>query len=396
MNRAGAPCVWEVDTYSVRKGPSMSVATAPATAGTRAAPGGGGRRLTSVDALRGLAVAGMLAVNNAGAAGGAYPQLGHADWHGFRLADLVFPLFLFVVGTSMALGPGRRLSLPRVLRRAVVLFGLGLALNAVPLFDWSQLRIMGVLQRIALAYLLAAVIVRLVPLWGQLAVGAALLLGHWALSVRVSVPGHGAGSLERAGSVAAWVDESVLGPAHGYFGTFPDPEGLLGTLTAAVTVLAGYWAGRALRDAPVRLRTALLLAAAGVAAAAVGTAWARALPLNKQLWTSSYTVYTAGLSLVVVAAAYLVVEVGHARWAAWPWAVLGRNAIVVYLGAELIRHVLRDTPVGDGSALDATNAWFAARAGGDVAGALAFIAVMIGGWWLVAAALHWRSWYVRI
>ncbi|MBD0346502.1 MAG: DUF1624 domain-containing protein, partial [Coleofasciculus sp. Co-bin14] len=253
------------------------------------------KRLTSLDAFRGIAIAGMILVNMAGVADQVYPSLLHAGWNGYTPADFVFPFFLFIVGVAMAFSlskytdsavaptplintplhsnivvetdagtPGRgdaqkmnvlrmnatwykggkgRLYL-RILGRSAILFALGLFLNGFWNYDWSTIRIMGVLQRISLAYLLTALIVLNVPRKGQWILAAVLLIGYWLAMSFVPVPGYGAGVLTRDGNLGAYIDRLIIGTAHLYkgdkFNSMGDPEGLFSTLPAVVTVLLGY------------------------------------------------------------------------------------------------------------------------------------------------------------
>ena len=355
-------------------------------------------RSRTVDAVRGLAVVGFLAVNNAGAAAEAYPQLGHAAWHGFTAADLVFPLFLVVMGAGIALGGKERLTVVRIVRRAVILFALGLVINLVPVFDFGQVRILGVLQRIAIVYLLAGLAVRFLPVWAQAALVAALLAVHtWLLTWggAPSLPG----IKVRTGGLAdtaAWIDVRILGERHGYFGTFPDPEGLLGMLAATVSVLLGVWAGLALRS---RWRWTSLggTTAAGCGLLLGAAELAKVVPINKQLWTASFTLLSAGISCLILVAAELLARAPVGRQLLWPPMVLGRNALLVYAGAEAARHWLREIrPEPEVTALARLQDWFTHAFGGEPAGSLALMAALVALSWLTAAALHARHWYLRL
>jgi predicted acyltransferase len=217
------------------------------------------QRLTSLDAFRGIAISGMILVNMAGVADQVYPPLLHADWNGCTLTDLVFPFFLFIVGVAMAFSLSKYTegNQPtagvywRIVRRSVILFVLGLLLNGFWTYDWSSIRIMGILQRISLAYLLAALAVLNLPRRGQYAIALLLLIGYWVLMSFIPVPGFGAGNLTRDGNLGAYIDRLVIGTAHLYkgdnFNSMGDPEGLFSTLPAVVTVLLGYFTGDWLR-----------------------------------------------------------------------------------------------------------------------------------------------------
>ncbi|HVH13775.1 MAG TPA: heparan-alpha-glucosaminide N-acetyltransferase domain-containing protein, partial [Longimicrobium sp.] len=212
-------------------------------------------RLLSLDVFRGLTVAAMLLVNNPGTWSAVYDPLEHAAWHGWTPTDLIFPFFLFIVGVSMAYSLVPRLErgdaparlFAAAAKRFAILVGLGLLLAAFPYYtlDLSHLRLPGVLQRIGLAFLLASAVVLFARPRAQWIVAGALLLGYWAAMTLVPVPGFGAGELSRDGSLAAYVDRTVLGTNHLWASAKTwDPEGLLSTLPAVATVLLGVFAGR--------------------------------------------------------------------------------------------------------------------------------------------------------
>lgn len=323
-----APAPATAATSNPLSGPAPAPTQTPTQTPTRP-------RLASLDVLRGLTVAGMILVNNQGDGAHAFPGTAHAKWHGMTPADLVFPAFLFIVGASMAYAvrrgaPGIHC---RVARRATLLFGLGIVLNAFPTFELGELRVMGVLQRIGLAYLVAALLVLHTPVRKQVRVAAVALLAYWAMLL-LPVPGHGAFVMAPDANVAGTVDRDVLGPSHVYKNGGYDPEGLLSTIPAVVTVLAGYWTARRVKWQSVSSGTSRQLAAAGVVAVAAGLAWSVVLPLNKRLWTSSFVVVAAGCSLLLFAACYEWVEVRGRpmRWAA----VFGLNAVVAYVASEQV------------------------------------------------------------
>jgi len=326
-------------------------------------PPGAPPRLLSVDALRGLTVAAMVLVNNPGTWSAVYGPLQHAEWHGWTPTDMVFPFFLFVVGVSIALALGPALErgasgLPvRVLRRAAVIFALGLLLHALPFFPLATLRIPGVLQRIAVCYLLAALLVgatRGARGWRVQAVTAgALLVGYWLLMTKVAAPGQEAGDLSPDGNLAGYVDRLVLGSRHIWQATrVYDPEGILSTLPATATTLLGVLAGHWLRAGQVAGRAGAQivggLAVGGLAAAALGWLWGLSFPVNKPLWTSSYALLMAGLAALVLAACHWVIEVrGRRGWAA-PFALLGVHALTLFFLSSLMAKLLFIVRVGAG------------------------------------------------
>jgi predicted acyltransferase len=306
------------------------------------------RRLVSLDVFRGLTVAGMVLVNNPGTWRAVYAPLRHADWHGWTPTDLVFPFFLFILGVAIPLALGRRLAdgegrgriVARILRRSITIFALGLILHAVPGFDLATLRIPGVLQRIAVCYLAAALLF-IVAGWRTLAMlSAAALFGYWVALMLVPVPGFGAGDLGREGNLAAWLDRALLGPHIWRVGRVYDPEGILSTVPAVVTTLFGVLTGqwiRSGRSADIAVRGLFMAGSVGIA---LGLAWGRWLPLNKSLWTSSYAVFTAGAALIVLALCYWVIEVRGWRWWTPPFVVLGVNALAVFFLSTLLAKLL--------------------------------------------------------
>ena len=303
----------------------------------------GSLRLLALDVFRGLTIAGMIVVNTPGTWTHVYPPLLHAEWHGWTATDTIFPFFLFIVGVSMALSFARRVSqgadrrqlFLHSLRRAAIIFGLGLALNVLSFFVFhrAHLRIPGVLQRIAVVYLIAAGVYLFLGWRGSLGAAAILLLGYWALMALVPVPGFGTGRFDLEGNLAAWVDRAVLG-AHTWKPGW-DPEGPLSTIPAVTTTLLGALAGEWLgsrRDA--RRLTGLF--AGSVVAVAAGALWARVFPINKNLWTSSYSLFMSGLAAIALAICLWVVDVRG--WKAWarPFEWLGRNAIAAFVVSTLV------------------------------------------------------------
>lgn len=376
-------------------------------------PPGAPPRLLSVDALRGLTVAAMVLVNNPGTWSAVYGPLQHAEWHGWTPTDMVFPFFLFVVGVSIALALGPALErgasgLPvRVLRRAAVIFALGLLLHALPFFPLATLRIPGVLQRIAVCYLLAALLVgatRGARGWRVQAVTAgALLVGYWLLMTKVAAPGQEAGDLSPDGNLAGYVDRLVLGSRHIWQATrVYDPEGILSTLPATATTLLGVLAGHWLRAGQVAGRAGAQivggLAVGGVAAAALGWLWGLSFPVNKPLWTSSYALLMAGLAALVLAACHWVIEVrGRRGWAA-PFALLGVHALTLFFLSSLMAKLLFIVRVGAGGPrlqtwlFEHVFAPWASPVDASLAYALAYVLL----WWALMWALDRSGLRLRV
>lgn len=371
--------------------------------GSGAVPG----RLTSLDAFRGLAIAGMILVNNPGSWAHVYPPLLHATWHGATPTDLVFPFFLFAIGVAMsfsfaarAVRGDARLKLWRhVATRALILYGLGFLGAAWPGFDLATVRLVGVLARIAMVYLVAGTLVLFLSRRAIFAAMLALLLGYWAVMALVPVPGFGAGDLSAEGNLAAWIDRIVLG-AHMWSGGggVYDPEGLLSTVPAVSSTLAGLFVGDYLRSGGAETVRFLGL---GVVLILLGHAWDVFFPINKPIWTSSYVVYTTGWALVALGALYWIVDVRG--WRAWsrPLVVYGMNAITVFVASGLVAKSLVLWRI-TGSAGETTSAYnliyenaFASWAG-PLNGSLAFAVAMVLLWLGVAWTMYARRIFLKV
>ncbi len=320
-------------------------------------------RLMSLDLFRGATIAAMILVNNPGDETTAHWPLQHAAWNGWTPTDLIFPFFLFIVGVAMAFsfssrqqqGQGRGRLLKHVLWRGLLILALGIFLNGFPnRYHLDHLRFYGVLQRIAVCYVITAVL----ELWTgwrtQLAVAVACLAGYWVLMRFVPVPGfgiptHNIALLEPDRNLVAWLDRKLL-MGHLYEGT-RDPEGVLSTIPAIATSLFGLLTGKWLRSAYSPQRKGLAMGAVGLAAIVLATIMNVWFPINKKLWTSSFVVLTAGLALVCLALCYWLVDVKQRR-GLWTRLVLvfGTNAIASYFFAEVVAHLLarvnlRGTPL---------------------------------------------------
>ena len=296
-------------------------------------------RLVSLDVFRGLTIAAMVVVNNPGDWGNVYAPLLHAPWDGWTPTDLIFPFFLFVVGVSITLS-AKSASGGAILRRAAIILALGLFLAGYPRFDPSRWRIPGVLQRIALCYAGAALLYR--GIGGDarrrgallMTIAAALCVTYWLVMIRVPVPGGLAGDLSPDGNLAAWLDRALM-RGHLWRPTW-DPEGLLSTVPALATTLFGVVSGMCLRSELPPERKVRALAIAGVVGIVLGLLWDPAFPINKNLWSSSYAVFTAGAASLGLALCYWAVDVRG--WRAWtpPFVVLGTNALVLFVASGLL------------------------------------------------------------
>ena len=315
-------------------------------------------RLVSLDVFRGMTIAGMVLVNNPGTWSQIYSPLKHAEWHGATPTDFVFPFFLFIVGIAITLALGRRVEQGgitpdvylKIFRRAAIIFALGLFLAAFPFYnftegkwlDISNLRIMGVLQRIALCYLAASLIFLHTNWKQQTIVAAALLLIYWALVTLVNVPHCEITSLDdKACNLAAYFDRLILTENHIWKQSKVfDPEGLLSTLPAIATTLSGVLCGHWLRREKDNYEKVAEIFFFGVVLTAIGWAWDFWFPINKSLWTSSYVVYTAGLALCFLAFCYWLIDIkGYRRWAK-PFVIFGVNALALFVLSGLMAKAL--------------------------------------------------------
>ncbi len=367
----------------------------------------GSTRLSSLDAMRGLAVAAMIVVNNPGSWTDGYGFLAHSAWNGWTLADLVFPFFLLIVGVSIDLSLSRRLSrtedgeaiLPQVAVRALLLFVLGLLLNA---FSWSwslsTLRVFGVLQRIAACYLVGSALFLATGVLGRALTAIVLLVGYWVVMTFVPVPGIGAGVLTPEGNLAGYLDDRLF-HGHLYREAF-DPEGLLSTIPAVVTTLLGMLAGSWLRSAAHPRRKTLGLLLAGIVLAAAGAVADRWFPINKQLWTSSFVLLSGGFGLALLALCYELIDRRHHDAVAEPFVMLGTNALAVYLLSSVGARLMELCQVSAGVTGESLRMFlyehlFASWAGA-LRGSLLFAVAYLLVWMVSAAALYRRRVFLRI
>lgn len=369
-------------------------------------------RLISLDVFRGLTVALMILVNNPGSWAHIHPPLRHAAWHGWTPTDLVFPFFLFAVGVAIALAFARRLAsgatradlLRKIAWRTAAIFVVGLLLTGFPYTDPGHWRVYGVLQRIALCYGAAALTVVLVPSdRGRLAVAVGACVVYEVLMRAPLVTGWGHGSFALADNLVRWVDLQWPGPDHLYLGNgMPfDPEGLVSTLPAVAGTLGGFLAGRLLRsDRSLGARLGRL-AGAGLVLTLAGLAAGRIEPINKQLWTVSYTVLTGGLACLTLAGCAWALDMRGWQRGTEPAIVFGSNALVAFVGSGLMARilVLWRIPDGHGGTVAARTwlyrdlclPWL-----GPENGSLAFAVAMVVMWWAILRELKKRRILIRI
>ena len=356
-------------------------------------------RLVSLDAFRGLTIAFMVLVNTPGDGEHVYAPLRHATWHGWTPTDVVFPSFMWIAGLAMTLSFGRRLAsgamrsdlMRQTFRRSLILYALGLLVYAYPAFDLPTLRLMGVLQRIAICTCAAAAIWLTTGVRGRIAWLFALLAVYWALMAFVPVPGYGAGRLDVEGNFAHYVDRIVLG-RHNYESTGTwDPEGIVSTLPAIATVLLGTLAGdvmAASRSMGHRLRSLLAIGVVLIAAGLICDVW---LPINKKLWTSSFALFMAGFDFVLFAGFAWAVDLRGWQRPVRPFVVLGMNAIAVYMVSELLETQLRVMRLREALYVRVF-APLASPLNASLLYALAYTLLMF----VVAWMLYRRQWFLRV
>ena len=381
-------------------------------------------RMVSLDVFRGITIAAMILVNDPGSWNSIYPPLEHADWNGWTPTDLIFPFFLFIAGVSMTLsfasraarGVTRSAMAVHVLRRSALIFAIGLFLNGFPYFDFHTIRIMGVLQRIALCYLAAG--------WLYLATmrretgaddrarehhnlkiiaGVALLLlvGYWALMTFVPVPSYGAGNLGKDENLGAYIDRAVLGGHLWSESKTWDPEGLLSTLPAIATALIGILTGEWLRSRRSASRKVAGLLMAGAALLLAGRVLHPYFPINKNLWTSTFVLFTGGFALLLLALCYWVVDLRGWRKGTAPFLVFGRNAILAYALAAIVAETSIDFELtGRSGRAETLHGWvynfffvpYLNPRNASLGFALLFVVVILAMLW----PLHRKKIYIRV
>ncbi len=366
-------------------------------------------RLVSLDVFRGITIAGMVLVNNPGTWSNIYWPLAHAEWHGWTPTDLIFPFFLFIVGVAIPLAFGRRIERGggkrdlylKIIRRTLIIFALGIFLAGFPYFQFSTIRIPGVLQRIAVCYLFTSIIFLNTRVRTQVVIAIALLVIYWVLMTRLHAPGFATGDLTKEGSLASFVDRVIFGPHIWKQGKVYDPEGLLSTIPAIVTTLFGVLTGQWLRTDKSQYEKVAGLFVAGAVCVVIGWGWHPFFPINKSLWTSSYVFLTGGLALEFLALCYWLIDVnGYKRWAK-PFVVFGVNAIALFVGTGVIARLmgLIKVPLGDGTTIS-LQSWifrnlfltWATPINASLAYAIAFILVWLGLMWI----LYSRKIFIKI
>lgn len=364
------------------------------------------KRLVALDAFRGLTIAAMITVNTPGSWRYIYSPLRHSSWHGCTPTDLVFPFFLFAVGVAMWFSFKKfnyqlsRAASLKILRRTALIFLIGLLLNAFPFVgrDYSHLRIMGVLQRIALAYGIGGFICLGVNRKWHLPIAGSILLLYWGLTSWLG----GADPYSLANNISIPIDKAILGANHMYkgFGIAFDPEGLYSTIPAIVTVMLGFFTGRVIASNSKERAVSYLLFM-GCIAVALGSIWNLVFPINKPLWTSSYVLYAAGLAQLVLGVMIFLIDIkGWKKWS-HPFLVFGMNSLFIFVlsvvWVKVIAYLIH-IPV-DGKMVTGYS-WlyhqgFASWAGA-MNGSLFFALFHIVMYWLIVLVLYKKKIFIKI
>ena len=404
---------------------------------TIAVPAAKADRLLSLDVMRGLTILAMILVNNPGSWGAMYWPLGHANWHGWTPTDLIFPFFLFMVGVAMAYSfakyaDGSSQATPavwgRIVRRTLLLILLGLALNAsgrllgVPFgfqenWNWDSLRWPGVLQRIALGYLGASIIVLCLGQRGRWIAVIVLLVGYTALLKTLPTDVPLAERIEQNDNIVKRVDEAVIGRQHMWRSRPTDPEGLLSTLPAIVTPLIGFAVGRRLKSQPITPAGAGKLLIAGIAIAAVGQGWHElwrsgaapmlGMPINKALWTPSFVLLAGGLGMVMLACCLFVFDLAGKnspalKRVATAFQMVGVNAIFIFVASGFVARAMSMFKIGEQTVHGWVNSHLifgplnAIGLNDPKLASLAYAVWFVGCWWVVLWIMWRRGWSIRV
>lgn len=364
---------------------------------------GKSERLVSLDAFRGLTVAFMVLVSNPGSLA-IYRPLDHSPWNGWTVTDVVFPSFLWIVGVAITLSLGKRMArsvsrgriFAQACRRAAVLYALGLLIYAIPAFNLGTLRLLGVLQRIAICYLVCTALYLTTRLRTQIMLLVGILVAYWLAMKLIPVPGFGPGNLSVEGNFAHYVDWTVLG-RHNYAGTGTwDPEGIVSTLPAIGTTIFGMIAGRMLALKKSISERTVWLFLVGNALLAAGTLLSLWMPINKKLWTDSFCLFMAGMDFVIFAMFLWGLDGLHLRWKIKPLLAFGKNALAIYMVSELLSAILYSVQVRGAS----VHEWIF-RTGFAGVGAPATSSLLYASTYLVAMyTLAWfmdrKQWIVKV
>lgn len=359
-------------------------------------------RLISLDALRGFTMAAMILVNYPGSEHHIYIPLEHAPWNGLTPTDLIFPFFLFMVGVSIVLsyskslekGVSKKELYRKIVWRSIKIFMVGVTLGLLPFFNFSEVRVAGVLQRIALVFMACSFLYLNTRVKAQVWIGVVLLVGYWLAMTLTPTPGEGMVMLAPGKNLAAWIDTLLL-PGSMWQGTW-DPEGILSTFPAVVTGMMGMLAGALLRSERTPQEKVNLLMVAGFVAAIVGYVWGLTFPLNKNLWTSSYVLVTGGLASLALGTLYYVVDIRQYTSGTKPGIIFGANAIAIYVLADLVSYLFYLVPVGGLSLNEHFMETFTHTFGNPKLGSMLYALFFVGINFLMAYGLYKKRIFIKL
>ncbi len=344
----------------------------------------------------------MIVVNTPGTWKFVYPPLDHAKWHGFTPTDLIFPSFLFAVGNALSFtmskyeAKGNRAVLFKTLKRTAIIFFIGFMLLWLPFNKTlSHTRILGVLQRIALCYCGASLMIHYLPRKAVIALSILFLFGYWAILYFFGAPGD---PYSLTGNAVIPLDRLVLGDAHMYKGEgIPfDPEGILSTIPAVVNVIAGYYTSCFVQKHAEKNEALGKIAGAGVALIALAQLWNVVFPINKKIWTSSYVLQTVGIDLLILAALIAIIDRLH--WVKWTefFTVFGKNTLFIYVVSDLIIIAMLHTYVSTGTNVYSfLNERVQSICPGEL-GSLLFGIVAMLICWGICKILDWKKIYIKV
>ncbi|QDH80529.1 DUF1624 domain-containing protein [Echinicola soli] len=309
-------------------------------------------RLISLDALRGITIAAMILVNFPGSWDHVFPPLHHAQWNVITPTDFIFPFFLFIVGVSIVMAYSGKMDAPldkgdiykKLLFRGAKIFILGIILGMIPEFDFSSIRVAGVLQRIAVVFVVCTIMFINLGWKQQAYLALALLVGYWLAMTLIPTPGIGQVVLDPGRNLAAWIDQQLL-PGKMWQGNW-DPEGLFSTFPAVATGILGMLGGQLLKSNLKDTDKANKLMVVGLILTLWGVLWAWFFPINKNIWTSSFVLVTGGTAFSFLGAFYYWIDIKGNQQGTKPWIIFGSNAITVYVLADLLSLVFYQLPMG--------------------------------------------------
>ncbi|WP_061236394.1 acyltransferase family protein [Leptospira santarosai] len=365
-------------------------------------------RILSLDLFRGMTVIGMILVNNPGSWSYIYSPLKHAEWNGCTPTDLVFPFFLFAVGTSIPISLYSKNGINRsdiwigICIRSANLILLGLFLNFFGEWSFAELRIPGVLQRIGFVYWVVASLCLVFPGKKILVFSVPILLIHTWILTQIALPGESVVSLEQGKDIGAWIDRTIFGEKHLWrFSKTWDPEGFLSGVASVVTTLFGVLCGFILF---LRERRNKILGL-GILFSFVGLLWDRSLPMNKSLWTGSYSVYTAGLSFLSIwffeYLSSLIISKGwNLKILFQPFLVFGKNAVLVFVGSGILARTLNLwTVMNENGESVGVKVWFFSKLiliADPYLASLLYAVLHLSVWWGILSFLNKRKIYIKV